>query len=968
MRMNFRKIVQHWLPCLFILLVCQPAYCKKDPSAKKKYFLSAVLNTDNGLPQNAITGLYFDTSSNYLWILSYKGLARYDGYSLQVQSQSLYPQLVTPGFNQLIKGPQGRLFATNEAMQVFEINRYGVNILTLPRSFRSVMEHPAIRKLSVTPYFNYVSPAFGGGKRSDQNLVKDGDGFFFYNHVSEQLFWRTKNTIALVDSTDTGLKIREACHFPTLPNEINNIIYVPDRDLFAMSTNTEGVYIYKRNSFHHLSVPAYTEHDYMVYPNSFYGKQIVGQKLIAHNGAVFDLQRMIADGKMAQQYLTNLGTVCRDGEKVFLLNESGILVYSGSSLSQHPYTPQNLRFAYFDSLSGRFWIMERDRWGYIYKGQYRSLLREKDLPNPAYMLTKGDSIFLATDKGLVYMNLANGKYSFINGSEHKRIRFLELSRDGQYCWVGTNGWGYALLDLSDFRMTYFRQDPKHFLSAVHALIPYQGSVWALTNNGIFRFDEQQLIGYHHDTTREVFYEYFNKREGLPVTEFNGGSQPIYNRWNNELILSTLNGIVLLAPSQLRGAKETPVCIDHAQTLQRPIYKTQGNWLFDTKERNIRFYISTINWDNPYSFYIQYKLDKEEDWRPYFESDGAISLEMLDPGYHVLTVRKYNWHRRTFTETRFPFYNQYHWYEYIVVRVLFAVVFVILLVLVSRLRTLQLRKKNRNLEKIVEDRTLNLKQANIQVLQYSERVMKSNNILKRANAFKINIISALVHDISVPIYSIKNITDMVFLHKENLDVSVKENTLEEVNKAAVQLIDLSDRLIKWAKTQNYLGKPCRSEFLLYNTVNDVEATLSGAMRIKKNKLENSVSSAFTVYSDPVIIQHILLNLVANANKFTTQGTIDVKAYEENEMLVIFVSDSGIGMPEETVSRLMAGVDIEGISYHPDISVPYHPEIPGSGIGYRIIFDLLSLLDGKIKIDSKIAVGTTVSVFIPVSSAL
>ncbi len=85
---------------------------------------------------------------------------------------------------------------------------------------------------------------------------------------------------------------------------------------------------------------------------------------------------------------------------------------------------------------------------------------------------------------------------------------------------------------------FFPQDAGKYLSTTHALIEDGNrNIWMPTNKGLFRVQKSQLLHFiDHPGSRDILhYDYFDRQEGLLTNEFNGGAQPIYNRWKNELL-------------------------------------------------------------------------------------------------------------------------------------------------------------------------------------------------------------------------------------------------------------------------------------------------------------------------------------------------------------------------------------------------------------------------------------------------
>jgi len=108
---------------------------------------------------------------------------------------------------------------------------------------------------------------------------------------------------------------------------------------------------------------------------------------------------------------------------------------------------------------------------------------------------------------------------------------------------------------------------------------------------------------------------------------------------------------------------------------------------------------------------------------------------------------------------------------------------------------------------------------------------------------------------------------------------------------------------------------------------------------------------TIRSDSGRLRQILLNLIDNAIKFTTVGTVRVAVEDREEHVQIDVQDTGIGIPARQIERIFQ---------------PFHQlddERGGSGLGLTSARQLVWRLGGEISVSSTEGVGTTFTVRLP-----
>jgi len=104
----------------------------------------------------------------------------------------------------------------------------------------------------------------------------------------------------------------------------------------------------------------------------------------------------------------------------------------------------------------------------------------------------------------------------------------------------------------------------------------------------------------------------------------------------------------------------------------------------------------------------------------------------------------------------------------------------------------------------------------------------------------------------------------------------------------------------------------------------------------------------VYADANMLDFTLRNLLSNAIKFTHRGgSIAVKAEANKELVLITVTDNGIGIEEETIKKLFTG--------NLQHSTPGTAKEKGTGFGLLLCKDFVGRNGGKILLESKAGIG-------------
>ena len=113
-------------------------------------------------------------------------------------------------------------------------------------------------------------------------------------------------------------------------------------------------------------------------------------------------------------------------------------------------------------------------------------------------------------------------------------------------------------------------------------------------------------------------------------------------------------------------------------------------------------------------------------------------------------------------------------------------------------------------------------------------------------------------------------------------------------------------------------------------------------------------------DPMRLRQILLNLGANAVKFTPSGSVTIRAHgvrDEPDLVVFEVTDTGIGIPEAELSRLFQPFS--------QLDATITRRYGGTGLGLAIVTQLVELLGARIEVESEEGVGTSIMVTVPLT---
>jgi len=240
---------------------------------------------------------------------------------------------------------------------------------------------------------------------------------------------------------------------------------------------------------------------------------------------------------------------------------------------------------------------------------------------------------------------------------------------------------------------------------------------------------------------------------------------------------------------------------------------------------------------------------------------------------------------------------------------------------------------------------------------AEQIIKSQNLeLQKADNDKNRFISILAHDLKNPFSALLGFSELLLTNVRNYSIEKIEMQLEVVFSSAKSIYQLLDELLLWARAQAD-KLPFSPEYLNFQLIcEDVINSLSILANAKNIKVIHFSSNEIFLFADENMFKTILRNLITNAIKFTkVDGTIEIYAFQESNQITITVSDNGIGISPEKITKLF---DISQIH-----SSTGTAQEKGTGLGLILCKDLVEKHGGKIWLESELNKGSNFSFSLP-----
>ncbi|MDZ8259560.1 HAMP domain-containing sensor histidine kinase [Nostoc sp. ChiQUE01b] len=258
-------------------------------------------------------------------------------------------------------------------------------------------------------------------------------------------------------------------------------------------------------------------------------------------------------------------------------------------------------------------------------------------------------------------------------------------------------------------------------------------------------------------------------------------------------------------------------------------------------------------------------------------------------------------------------------------------------------------------------------------QLQSQLRLTNQELTRLVSANKDSISHLAHELKTPLTSIIGYADL-FLRQQRQQSELKDTytnleSIERVLKSGrllVRLINDTLEISRYDAGQMKLQPTLTDVRSLINFVLEIIEPLARAKELSlivecdgfaNAKGERAPSQVIT---DPLRLQQILTNLLSNAIRYTESGSIHLQCWTlSQQQWAISVTDSGIGISLDAQAQIFN-------PYFRELTSAKVQSSDGTGLGLAIVSRLVQLMDGEIKVDSRLGEGSTFTVILPLEA--
>jgi signal transduction histidine kinase/ligand-binding sensor domain-containing protein len=502
----------------------------------------------------------------------------------------------------------------------------------------------------------------------------------------------------------------------------------------------------------------------------------------------------------------------------------------------------------------------------------------------------------------------------------------DMKFDGDTLYLGTSGGLLKYVNDSIQRMDLGNMTNSEVNSVA---IDQNHSIWLTTSKGVVRKRENDI-------------SLFTPDHGLPSKTFTTRNLLIDS--TGYLWVGTSNGIAYANISD--SILPTPQPVVHLTDSEGKLLAC-NELLSMTANSMLLLDVSASIYpqkQNQFEYCITQISQKATRWKK-ITAKNQILTSKLKSGKYKIYIRgkhegNYKWSEPRVIQLDVSQVWYLRWYA------LFSVFLIILsLIFLTNYYSKKRTEKNLlELEKIVSDRTLQLRNA--------------NDELSDANRAKDKFMSIIAHDLRNPFNAIRGFSRILLQDKNLLSPEERKELVETIFRSSNDTYKLLESLLEWANVQkgNFKLKP---ETFDLKEILDKNVSIHNSLASLKNLSVSGDFESVEVNADKDMIDTVIRNLLSNAIKYSFPDKSIRLTYEISKNLVVVrVRDEGVGMSQGQVDKLFK-IDMvstsEGTAHE-----------TGTGFGLMLSKEFVEMNGGKIWVESEKDKGTSFYFSIPIAT--
>ena len=266
-------------------------------------------------------------------------------------------------------------------------------------------------------------------------------------------------------------------------------------------------------------------------------------------------------------------------------------------------------------------------------------------------------------------------------------------------------------------------------------------------------------------------------------------------------------------------------------------------------------------------------------------------------------------------------------------------------------------KNKTNKLLIERNRL-IEKTKTELDNYSKQLLKAKQKAEHNDRTKGEFLANMSHEIRTPLNSVIGFAELL---SNSVSDPQQLNHLKIIKSSGRTLLTLINDLLDLSKIEAGKFEIDYENIIIGDIFEDISQIFLHRTLEKNINLVTNISQELpeTIYFSGLRLRQILFNLVGNAIKFTSKGSITITVNVKNVdlsnkiNLYITIEDTGIGIHEHELQKI----------FEPFSQSEENKTTQGTGLGLTITKRLVEMMNGSIDIDSKEGIGTKFSIFFP-----
>lgn len=251
----------------------------------------------------------------------------------------------------------------------------------------------------------------------------------------------------------------------------------------------------------------------------------------------------------------------------------------------------------------------------------------------------------------------------------------------------------------------------------------------------------------------------------------------------------------------------------------------------------------------------------------------------------------------------------------------------------------------------DHKSLAFQMAREQKLAY-EKLEKTEKKLKTLLEYKDKFVSIVSHDLRSPVSAVLGIADILINDNEEMAKLSEfyKDLIFNIKDEMHRMLDYNAKLYHWSNLELGNFEVVKKPIELIKIIKTTFRTAETKVKEKNIELSTNLKDDLIVDIDQTLFLQVMNNLLSNAIKFTPEnGKISIDVFDKNDHFEIWVTDNGVGMPNDIAKNIFAGFSRK--------STLGTKGEKGTGLGMGIVQKIIEAHEFSIRVESEVGKGTS-----------